>query len=41
MAIDEPSLVVEPLERGGLFFPSELRVLDCRFQHLDRLIIDP
>ena len=27
MAIDEPSLAVEPLQRGELFFASELRVL--------------
>ena len=26
MAIDEPSLVVEPLQRGELFLPSEPRV---------------
>ena len=29
MAFDEPSLVVEPLQRGELFLASELRALDC------------
>src|SRR6516225_4795424 len=41
MAFYEPRLVVEPLERCELFLTSELRVLHCRFQHLDGLIVDP
>ena len=28
MAFDEPSLVIEPLQRGQLFFASDLRALD-------------
>ena len=41
MALDESSLVVEALERGQLFLTPELRALDRRFQHMDRLIVDP
>ena len=29
MAFDEPSLVVEPLQRGELFLASEARALDA------------
>ena len=41
MALDESSLVVEALERCQLFLTPELRALDRRFQHMDRLIVDP
>jgi hypothetical protein len=29
MAFDQPSLVVEPLQRGELFLASEFRASDC------------
>jgi hypothetical protein len=41
VALDESSLVVEALERGQLFLTFELRALDRRLQHLNRLIVDP
>jgi hypothetical protein len=41
VALDESSRVVEALERGQLFLTSELRALDRRLQHLNRLIVDP
>ena len=41
VAFDESSLVVEALERCQLFLTPELRALDRRFQHMDRLIVDP
>jgi hypothetical protein len=41
VALDESSLVVEALERCQLFLTRELRALDRRLQHPNRLIVDP
>ena len=41
MALDISSLLIEPLQRGQIFFTTELRALDRRLQHLNRLIVDP